>query len=171
MFHVNIMPIATCFPYVYTHFPTFFGTNILTRCHSASSLFSVVFLVSEKLFWKYSRNWIPRRPKSLFFQHVPGVRRGVEDGQQGGHTMPRHGPPWPRLGRVWGPWPPTDVSLPPIYSVPRENPKHPSLHPQKVPQPPSSSTLLREGSEALPDNLPERGIITEGIFITCLPLE
>ena len=127
----------------------------------------LLFFVSEKLFCKYSRNWTPRRQKSLFFQQVPGVRRGVEDEQQGGHTMPRRPPPsWPRLGRVWGPWPPTDVALPPIYSVPRENPKYPSLHPRKVPQPPPSSTLVWEGSEALPGTLPERGIITRGLFIT-----
>ena len=44
----------------------------------------------------------------------------------------------------------------------RENPKYPSLHPRKFPQPPSSSTLVREGSEALPGTLPEREIITGG---------
>ena len=165
MFHVDIMPIATCFPYTLQHFYVFYGTNLLTRNHSASSCF-LLFLVSEKLFWKYSRNWTPRRPKSLFFQQVPGVRRRVEEGQRGSHTISRSGPPWPRLDVVWGPWPPTDVALPPIYSVPRENPKHPSLHPRKVPQPPSSSTLVREGSEALPGTLPEREIITGGLFIT-----
>ena len=32
-------------------------------------------------------------------------------------------------------------------------------------QPPPSPTLDREGSEALPSTLPERGIITGGLYI------
>ena len=64
---------------------------------------------------------------------------------------------------MWGPWWPPDIARPPINSVPQENPKYPSLHPRKVPQPSSSSTLVREGSEALPGTLPERGIITGGL--------
>ena len=89
----------TCFPYVFTRFLTFYGTNLLTRCQVPVSCF-LLFLVSEKLFWKYSRNWTLRRQKSLFFPEVPGVRRGVEDGHEGGHTMPRRGPPLaaPRQG-------------------------------------------------------------------------
>ena len=60
----------------------------------------------------------------------------------------------------------TDVAPSPIYSPRGENPKHPSLHPRKVPEPPLSSTLAREGSEALPGTLLERGIITGGLYIT-----
>ena len=75
-------------------------------------------------------------------------------------------PTWPRHHMVWAPWAPTNIALPPIYSVPRENPKYPSLHPRKIPQPPPSSTLVREASEALPGTLPKRGIITRGLFIT-----
>ena len=43
MLHAYIIPIAYMF---YTHFILFYafsGTNLLTRCHSASSLFSAVF--------------------------------------------------------------------------------------------------------------------------------
>ena len=43
MFHAYIMPIATCFIYTFISFYAFSGTNLLTRCHSASSLFSAVF--------------------------------------------------------------------------------------------------------------------------------
>ena len=59
----------------------------------------------------------------------------------------------------------TDLALPPIYSRSRENPKHPSLHPRKVPSRPPSQTLAREGSEALPGTLPEGEIIAGGIYI------
>ena len=75
-------------------------------------------------------------------------------------------PAWQCLLMVWGPRGSTDIALPPIYSHPRENPKHLSLHPRKVLQPSSSSTLVREGSEALPGTMPDTGTITGGLFIT-----
>ena len=43
MFHAYIIPIAYIF---YTHFVLFYAfsaTNLLTRCHSANSLFAAVF--------------------------------------------------------------------------------------------------------------------------------
>ena len=43
MFHAYIIPIATCFIYTLYGFYAFSGTNLLTRCHSASSPFSAVF--------------------------------------------------------------------------------------------------------------------------------
>jgi hypothetical protein len=36
-------PIALCFVYASWHFYAFFGTNLLTRCHTASSYFLVFF--------------------------------------------------------------------------------------------------------------------------------
>ena len=46
-------------------FYAFSGTNLLTRCHSASSCF-LLFLVSEKLHRKYSRNRTWQKPMFLF---------------------------------------------------------------------------------------------------------
>ena len=43
MFHAVIMLIATCFGCTLYYFYAFSGTNLLTRCHSASSVFSAVF--------------------------------------------------------------------------------------------------------------------------------
>ena len=128
-------------------FYAFSKTNILTRCHSASSCF-LLFLVSEILHRKYSRNWTcqkHRRPRRSR-RKAPG----------------RPHPPQ----AVWAPWAATDLASPPIYSTPRKNPKDPSTIPRKVPTPPSLSTLVREGSEALPGTLPEREITAGGIFIT-----
>ena len=88
-----------------------------------------------------------REDRSPYFSNTYPESGGESKmGSRGATPCLGAAPPWPRLGRVWGPWPPTDVALPPIYSVPRENPKYPSLHPRKVPQPPSSSTLVWEGS-------------------------
>ena len=91
------MPIATCFPYVYTHFPTFSGTNLLTRCLVLVPCF-LLFLVSEKLFWKYSRNWTARRPKSLFSPEASRSPKESPRRAPGSHTMSRRGP---TPGRAW----------------------------------------------------------------------
>ena len=64
-----------------------------------------------------------------------------------------------------GPLASTDLALSRIYSPSRENPRDPSKIPRKVPTPPSSPTLVREGSEALPGTLPVREIITGGFYI------
>ena len=66
---------------------------------------------------------------------------------------------------VWAPLASTDLALLPIYSSIRENPRYLTHIPRKVPSPLPPSTLTQEGFEALPDTLPERGIITEGLYI------
>ena len=71
----------------------------------------------------------------------------------------------PRRGVVWAPWVASDAALSPNCSSRLENPKYLSHIPRKVPEAPPSSTLAREGSEALPGTLPERGIITGGLYI------
>ena len=111
----------------------------------------LLFLVSEKLFWKYSRNWTPRRPKSLF---SPEASRSPKESRrrapEGPHHVQARPTLWPRLDLVWGPRCPPGVAPPPIYSLPPENPKERSLHPRKVPQPPSSSTLVRGTEISVP---------------------
>src|SRR5215217_1886481 len=65
MFHASFMTIPTCFVHTLYHFYAFSGTNLLTRCRSASSCF-LLFLVSEILHRKYSRNWTKQKPTVLF---------------------------------------------------------------------------------------------------------
>ena len=77
-----------CFVYTSLHFYTFSGTNLLTRCHSASSLFFLLFCISEKLYRKYSRNCTKQKPKILFYHNKDEVRRRNEEAPQGGHTRP-----------------------------------------------------------------------------------
>ena len=159
--------VQTCALPIYTsyHYYAFSGTNLLTRCHSASSCF-LLFLVSEKLFWKYSRNWTKQNPRCLFF---PTRSRSPKERRRGAPRRPHHVvarvPPLAHRHVVRSPRASTDIAHSPINCRFRENPKHVSLHPQKVPEPPPSSTLAREGSEALPGTLPERGIITGGLYI------
>jgi hypothetical protein len=40
-------PFALCFVYTSWHFYAFSRTNLLTRCHSASSLFSAIFVFQK----------------------------------------------------------------------------------------------------------------------------
>ena len=99
----------------------------------------------------------------------PTRTRSPEERWRGATRQPHHGAtraPLPRRGVVWGPHGSAAAALSPIYSSRRENPKYPSHYPRKVPETPPPSTLTREGSEALPGTLPERGIITGGLYIT-----
>ena len=71
----------------------------------------------------------------------------------------------PRQPVVWAPRGSADIAPSPIYSPRRENPKRPSLSSRTYSLPPPSSTLTRGVPEALPGTLPERGIITGGLYI------
>ena len=132
MFHAYIIPISTCFICTLYHFYAFSGTNLLTRCQSASSCF-LLFLVSEILHRKYSRNWTPRRQKSIFCRDGP---REPEKGQRGAKGPPHHRgarpTPLPRhqVGRT--PWGHSEAALPPIYYPRSKNPRGIGLPPRKV---------------------------------------
>src|SRR6266513_53511 len=103
---------------------------------------------------------------SYFSRNLPEHRRGVASRPRGGNTHPRRGQGLaaPRTG-VGHPWPP-DAVLSPIYCLPTKSYGTEIRNPRKVPPPPSSSTLDREGSGALPGTLPEGEIIAGGLYIT-----
>jgi hypothetical protein len=48
MLHARFTPIDLCFVYTSWHFYAFYGTNLLTRCHSAISCF-LLFLYFRKV--------------------------------------------------------------------------------------------------------------------------
>jgi hypothetical protein len=72
--------------------------------------------------------------------------------------------PWPHCPMVRPPWSTSDAAPSPIKTLWREKPKHPINFPETHRDPPSSSTRDREGPEALPGTLPERGIATGGLL-------
>ena len=136
---------------------------------SAGFLFSTVFRfrkVTQERFLELHRTKTP----SIFSHHVHGDRRRDGGEPRGPHTTWRRGSPPVRGEVVWGPQASPGVSPSPIYTSSSENPKYPIKHPRKVPSPPSSSTLDREGSGALPGTLPERRSSPEGSTSPCLPL-
>jgi hypothetical protein len=101
MLHACFTPIALCLVYTSWHFYAFSKINLLTRCHTAISLFFAVFCVSEKLHRKYSRNWTKQSLKFLFCPRRHGVQRGDGVGPGGRHTIGWCTPLWPRHQVVW----------------------------------------------------------------------
>src|SRR3954451_10753278 len=91
MFHACLVSTLLCFVYTLGCFYMFYGTNLLTRCHSASCLFSSVF-GSRKAENQYSRNWTRKKPKSIFSRSNTEPRRRDRVGHQGGHTLSRREP-------------------------------------------------------------------------------
>src|SRR5215203_4495606 len=94
MFHATLLMISTCFMHTLCHIRAFSGTNLLTRCRSASSCF-LLFLVSEILVTKYSRNRTKSTPRFLFY---PEACRTHENRQRREAGPPNPTPARPRGG-------------------------------------------------------------------------
>src|SRR5215207_3283492 len=102
MFHATFITILECFIHTLQHYFTFSGTNLLTRCRSASCCF-LLFLVSEILVRKYSRNWTKSTPRGLFLHEASRRPRG-----KGSGATRRRGPALGRAALACGAlvWPP-----------------------------------------------------------------
>jgi hypothetical protein len=153
MLHACFYTICLVFHYTSWHFYVFSGTNLLMRCHSASSLFSAVFVFQKS----YTGNILGiGRNKSQTSR-----RRGATGRPHSRAARPR---PWPRPLCVRPPRSTSDAAPLPIKTPQREKPKDPINFPETHRDPPPSSTRDREGPEALPGTLPESGIATGGLL-------
>jgi hypothetical protein len=123
------------------------------------------FCVLEKLHRKYSRNWKKQKPIIQKFTEASREpkrrRRGATCQPHSRAARPR---PWSCLLCVRLPRSTSDDAPSPIKTPRWEKPKYPITFPETHRDPPPSSTQDREGPEALPDTLPERGITTEGLL-------
>ena len=85
MFHATFMMILTCFIHTLCRYDAFSGTNVLTRCRTASCCFQK----------SYKGNILGigqnQRPGSYFSTKLPEDRRRYEVGPRGGDTTRRHG--------------------------------------------------------------------------------
>jgi hypothetical protein len=129
------------------------------------------FCVSEKLHRKYSQNRTKQKPNLLLFNEAsrrPKRRRRGATGWP--HSRAAWPSPWPHLLCVRPPWSTFDAAPSHIKTPRREKPKHPINFSETHRDPPPSATRDREGPEALPSTLPERGIATGGLLHrhTCL---
>jgi hypothetical protein len=91
MLHACFYTICLVFRYTLWHFYAISGTNLLTSRHSASSLFSAVFLFQKS----YTGNILGigrnKFQKSYFSRKLPENRRGVGVGPRGALTLGRRG--------------------------------------------------------------------------------
>jgi hypothetical protein len=123
------------------------------------------FCVSEKLHRKYSRNWTKQKPDIQKFTKAsiePKRRRRGATGRP--HSRAAWPRPWPCPLCVRPPRSTSDDVPSPIKTPRREKPKHAINFPETYHDLPSSLTRDREGPEALPGTLPERGITTGGLL-------
>ena len=141
MLHACFYTICLLFRYTSWYFYAFSGTNLLTRCHSASSLFSAVFGFRKLLLEIFSELHETRGQVPIFPARTrsPKERRGRAT-RWPNHTQARQRAQ-PRHLVVWAPRGSADIAPSPIYSPRRENPKTPSLSSRTYSLPPPSSTL------------------------------
>jgi hypothetical protein len=123
------------------------------------------FCVSEKLHRKYSWNWMKQKPN---IQKFTEASREPQRRWKGARRRPHHQGARPAPGlcppMVRAPWSTSDAAPSPIKTPRWEKPKPLITFPETHRDPPPSSTRDREGLEALPGNLPERGITTRGLL-------
>jgi hypothetical protein len=123
------------------------------------------FCVSKKLHRKYSWNWTKQKPYLLFFQTRDKVRRWDGGGPGPSHTLGWRGQALAHATRGWGCLvhlltPPFRLYIP----LDGKNLNTRSIFHETYCKPPPSSTRDREGPEALPDTLLERGITAGGLL-------
>jgi hypothetical protein len=164
MLHACFYTICLVFCYTSWHFYTFSRTNLLTRCHSASSLFSTIFVFQK--FYTGNILGIGRNKSQMsrYFTELPEDRRGDGAETEGGHTIGQRGLGLAAPLVVWAPWSTSDAAPSRIQTPQWEKPKYLINFPETHPDPPPSSTRDREGLEALLGILPERGIATRGLL-------
>jgi hypothetical protein len=116
-------PFALCFVYTSWRFYAFSVTNLLTRCHSASSCF-LLFLcfrkVTQEIFLELDETKA-EVPIYLTRRRSPKESRRWTKGQP--HQVVARATPRLQHQVVWPPGPPPDIALPPIYSLRWENHK------------------------------------------------
>ena len=99
MFHACFISTFLCFVHTLEYFYTFSRTNLLTRCHSVSCLFSAVFgfrKASKEIFSELDGT----KPKVII---LPKATRSPEEGPSGAAGRPHLVAAWPggRATRGW----------------------------------------------------------------------
>jgi hypothetical protein len=165
MLHACFTPIALCFVYTLWHFYAFSGTNLLTRCHSASScflLFSYFRKVIQEIFLELDEIK-PKVPILLSRTRSPkGRRRGV---RRQTHQVVARVPPWPRHHVVWAPRAPSNIAILPINPLRHENFKGIGINPRKVRQRRRHQRRSSGDRSLCSGTLPGRGIAPGAISI------
>src|SRR3954466_8011222 len=96
---------------IFIQYLAFSGTDVLTRCHSASSCF-LLFLCFRKVLHEIFSEFHGTKTQRLIISSRSHSQKGGEVGPQGGQTLGRRGPWSGCVGPVSGPpWPPPTPPL------------------------------------------------------------
>jgi hypothetical protein len=139
MLHACLHTICFVLCYTSWRFYSFSGTNLLTRCHTASSLF-LLFLCFRKSTQEIFSELDETEAKPSIFPEAsrsPKMRRRGARSQA--HPRVARPTPSPCHQGVRPADPPSDAALSPIYSPRREKPKDGSLFRETYCKPPPSS--------------------------------
>jgi hypothetical protein len=118
-------------------------------------------VTQEKIFSKLDETKA-KHPET--YQSFQGTEEETERSHRAATPPGARPAPGPRPPVVRAPWSTSEAAPSPIKTPRREKPKHPITFPETHRDPPPSSTRDREGPEALPGTLPERGIATGGLL-------
>jgi hypothetical protein len=123
------------------------------------------FCVLEMLHRKNSRNWTKQKPDDQIFH---GASRTPKRRQSRARGRPHHRAALPRAGSrplvVWAPWSTSDAAPSPIKTPHWEKPKDPITFPEHIAIHHRRRPEDREGPEALPGTLLERGVATGSLL-------
>jgi hypothetical protein len=166
MLHACLYTICFVFCYTSWRFYAFSRTNLLTRCHSSSSLFSAIFVFQKSYMGNILRIGRNKSQSSYFSRSVTKSKDETEGSHEA--AMPPHGAghPRPHQGQVWAPGPLPDTTLPPIYSPQRENLKAPINFHETYCKPRPSSTQDRRVQKLFPAPCRRGESPPEAFFIT-----
>jgi hypothetical protein len=123
------------------------------------------FVFQKSYTWNISRNWTKQKPNiQKFTEASREPKRRWSRATRGPHNRAARPRARPCPLCVWAPQSTFDDAPSPIKTPRWEKPKYPITFPETHRDPPPLSTRDREGLEALPGTLPERGIATGGLL-------
>jgi hypothetical protein len=145
-----------------------YSSNLLLGFPTGQSFTSST--TRQQVLWHYSsprhqKQSTKQKPNLLIFIEAS---RSPKRRWRGATGQPHHRAvrPAPGLRPLWvrPPWSTSYAAPSPIKTSRQKKPKYPINFLETHRDPPSSSTQDREGPEALPGTLPERGITTGGLL-------
>jgi hypothetical protein len=148
MLHACLYTI--CFEFCYTswRFYAFSGTILLTRCHSASSLFSAISVFQKSYTGNILRIGWNKSRTSYFYRSFAKTEDETEEGQESGSPQGARPSPWPRHPMVRLAGPTSDDALSPIKFPRREKPKGRIAFPRNILQAAAVVEAISGGSRS-----------------------
>jgi hypothetical protein len=124
-------------------------------------LFLFLRKVTQKIFLELEKT---KAEHPDIYQSFQRTKEETERSHRRPHHQGARPAPGPLPPMVRAPWSTSDAAPSPIKISRWEKPKHPITFPETHRDPPLSLTQDREGLEALPGTLLERGIATRGLI-------